>query len=66
MMNWMSQIWFGLHPRDLKKLYKYDLANSLVTLIALSLDHQNHSKWPKWGYVRYMYAIGGDSSIGPM
>ena len=27
-----------------KKSYKYDLTNSLVTLIALSHDHQNHSK----------------------
>ena len=26
-----------------KESYKYDLANSLVPLIALSLDHQNHS-----------------------
>ena len=30
--------------KGLKKYYKYDLANSLVPLIALSLDHQNHSK----------------------
>ena len=36
-----------------KKSYKYDLANSLVSLIALSLDHQNHSEWPKCGHVRY-------------
>jgi len=36
-----------------KKFYKYDLANLLVPLIALSLDHQNHSKWPKWGHIRY-------------
>ena len=27
-----------------KKSYKYNLANSLVSLIALSHDHQNHSK----------------------
>ena len=25
------------------------LTNSLVPLIALSFDHQNHSKWSKWG-----------------
>ena len=36
-----------------KESYKYNLANSLVSLIVLSLDHQNHSKWPKWGHVRY-------------
>ena len=36
-----------------KESYKYDLANSLVPLITLSLDHQNHSEWPKWGHVRY-------------
>ena len=30
-----------------KESYKYDLANSLVPLIALSLDHQNHSKRSK-------------------
>ena len=29
------------------------LTNTLVPMIALSLDHQNHSKWPKWGHVRY-------------
>jgi len=22
-------------------------------MIMLSIDHQNHSKWPKWGHVRY-------------
>ena len=27
-----------------KEFYKYNLANSLVPLIVLSLDHQNHSK----------------------
>ena len=27
-----------------KESYKYNLANSLVSLIVLSLDHQNHSK----------------------
>ena len=26
---------------------------SLVPLIALSYDHQNHSKWYKWCHVRY-------------
>ena len=36
-----------------KKSYKYDLANSLVPLIVLLHDHQNHSKWPKWGHIRY-------------
>jgi len=27
-------------------------------LIALSFDHQNHSKWHKWCYVRYNVVIG--------
>jgi len=37
-----------------KKSYKYDLANLLVSLIAFVTDHQNHhSKWPKWGHIRY-------------
>ena len=22
-------------------------------MVMLSIDHQNHSKWPKWGHVRY-------------
>ena len=29
------------------------LTNLLVSLIALSYDHQNHSKWHKWCHVRY-------------
>ena len=37
--------------------YTYDLANSLVPLIALSHNHQNHSKWPKWGHVRYTFLL---------
>ena len=38
-VHWTSRILLGLYPWDLK--------------IVLSLDHQNHSKWPKWGHVRY-------------
>jgi len=29
------------------------LTKPLVPLIALSFDHQNHSKWHKWCHVRY-------------
>ena len=29
------------------------LTKPLVTLIALSYDHQNHSKWHKWCHVHY-------------
>jgi len=35
------------------------LTNSLVPLIALSLDYQNHSKWPKWGHVHYSDHVEG-------
>ena len=65
-MNWTSQWCIGrldgaLDVSDIiwtlskgpKESYKYDLANSLVPLIALSRDHQNHLKWSKWGHVRY-------------
>ena len=43
--------------KGLKETYKYNLANSLVPLIVLSLDHQNHSKWPKWGHVHYIAPV---------
>ena len=49
-----------------RKSYKYDLTNSLVPLIALSLDHQNHSKWLKWGHVRYNVSsvgVGGEVTV---
>ena len=36
------------------------LTNTLVPLIALSHDHQNHSKWPKWGHVHYNLPVFGD------
>ena len=29
----------------------------LVPLIALSFDHKNHSKWPKWDHVRYIFIL---------
>ena len=65
--TWVSRRWFGRLDGELdvsdmvwtlskrpKKSYKYDLANLLVSLIAFVTDHQNHhSKWPKWGHVRY-------------
>ena len=60
-VHWTSRLDGALDVSDMvwmsskgpKKSYKYDLANSLVMLIALSLDHQNHSKWSKWGHIRY-------------
>ena len=36
-----------------KNSYKCDLTNLLVPLIMLSLNHQNHKQWPKWGHVPY-------------
>ena len=32
----------------------------LVPLIALSYDHQNHSKWHKWCHVHYNLPLFGD------
>ena len=52
----VSTVHWTLSKRP-KESYKYDLANSLVPLIALSHDHQNHSKWPKWGHVRYIFIL---------
>ena len=34
--------------------YKCDLINSLVPMIMLSLNHQNHKQWPSWGHVPYI------------
>jgi hypothetical protein len=33
--------------------YKCDLTSSLVPLIMLSLNHQNHKQWPKCSHVSY-------------
>jgi len=41
---------FLLHPWDLEM---FTLTKPLVLLIALSYDHQNHSKWYKWCHVLY-------------
>ena len=47
-------IWMAsLHPWNLITTFKVNLDKMLVSLIVLSFDHQNHSKWPKWGHVRY-------------
>ena len=40
--------------------YKCDLKNSLVPLIMLSLNHQNHKQCPKWGHVHYNLPLFGD------
>ena len=40
--------------------YKYDLTNSLVPLIMLSLNHQNHKQWPRWSHVPYNLPLFGD------
>ena len=37
-----------------------DLTKTLVPLIALSFDHQNHSKWHKWCNARYNLPLFGD------
>ena len=63
--HWTSRLGGALDVSDMvwtsskgpKKSYKYDLANSLVSLIALSHDHQNHSKCSKWGHVHYTVLI---------
>ena len=55
-LRWVGHLVSTVHwtsSKGPRKSYKYDLTNSLVPLIALSLDHQNHSKWLKWGNVRY-------------
>ena len=43
----------SMGPKD---SYKCDLTNLLVPLIMLSLNHQNHKQWPKWGHVPYTVA----------
>ena len=43
-----------------KDSYKCDLTNLLVPLIMLSLNHQNHKQWPKWGHVPYNLPLFGD------
>ena len=39
------------------------LTKQLVSLIALSYDHQNHSKWHKWCHVRYSCAQQDESGL---
>ena len=74
MVGWTHRLDGALDVSDMvwtsskgsKKSYKYDLANSLVMLIALSLDHQNHSKWLKWGHIRYNVSsigVGGEVTV---
>ena len=45
-----------------KNSYKCDLTNSLVPLIMLSLNHQNHKQWSKWGHVHYTIIIDVDQT----
>ena len=44
---------FSLSSLEPKILRMIILTIILVPLIALSFDHQNHSKWYKWCHVRY-------------
>ena len=44
-----------LEPKSLRMVI---LTIILVPLIALSFDHQNHSKWHKLCYVRFSRALG--------
>ena len=44
---------FSLSSLEPKSLRMVILIIILVPLIALSLDHQNHSKWHKWCHVRF-------------
>ena len=44
---------FSLSSFEPKSLRMIILTIILVPLIALSFDHQNHSKWHKWCHVRF-------------
>ena len=44
---------FSLSSLEPKSLRMVILTIILVPLIALSFDHQNHSKWHKWCHVRF-------------
>ena len=44
---------FSLSSLESKSLRMVILTIILDPLIALSFDHQNHSKWHKWCHVRY-------------
>ena len=44
---------FSLSSLEPKSLRMIILTIILVSLIALSFDHQNHSKWHKWCHIRY-------------
>ena len=39
------------------------LIKPLVSLIALSYDHQNHPKWHKWCHVRYTSTLKNQLSF---
>ena len=40
------------------------LTNSLVPLIMLSHNHQNHKQWPKWGHVPYKKEVWMKLKLG--
>ena len=54
---WVLSSCFALHGLFTSSLGSRNvlLTKPLVPLIALSFDHQNHSKWHKWCHVRYRY-----------
>ena len=52
---WVLSSCFALHGLFTSSLWSRNvhLTIPLVPFIALSFDHQNHSKWHKWCHVRY-------------
>ena len=59
---WVLSSYFALHDLFTPSMGSINvlLTIPLVTLIALSFDHQNHSKWHKWCHVRYNLPLFGD------
>ena len=56
---WVLSSCFALHGLFTSSLGSRNvhLTIPLVPLIALSFDHQNHSKWHKWCHVRYNLSL---------
>jgi len=59
---WVLSSCIALHGLFTSSLWSRNvhLTKQLVPLIALSYDHQNHSKWHKWCHVRYNLPLFGD------
>ena len=62
MFLWVLSLCLALYGLFTSSLGSRDvhLTKPLVPLIALSYDHQNHSKWHKWWHVRYNFPLFGD------